>query len=613
MTQYANLKDYFQKEQFNLISNAISDYMKNGKPINNLVIHSLVCTDDDANFNAEFELGVSVSVDDDENTDSRSFIIAVKGNLQKRFNDIQSVRVKKVNSNEFPEDNLLSQFILPDIPVEELERIGNQLYSYYKEIAGFEEVHLSIEKLLKIEPIFFSELPNGCLGRIILLESDVEIFHNNTKKLYHALPGTILLNKEKYYDEQDGGILITIAHELVHWQLHQRFFMLLTLLGEETVDLKSETQPIILDKSMTAVQKALCIAEWQANAVAMRLAIPSSTVDATIKEIANDPSTYYENFGDRMQACVIKFAKKYNVSSFIAKERLYQLGYDFVNGTIVEFDNDKKKPFYFTPGTLNSNETFVIDQANYERLLRENEKFAELIESRRYVYLGYVVCLFDAKYICVEKKEDGIKLVLSDYAREHADECLLKFQFRSESDSNLILHYGASYLNKIPEYNKIVPESFELCEEDTELDPTTISQIKEYNDTLTRLNSPELSTLANTIVYYMKEKEIDDKELHKRIGLSIAAIEKIYTGKTEKVNIKNVMALCIGLQLDSEECYDMFEKAGYNIREDTLRNRAYRYLFNNAFLGLKECNKILRYFNQEELPDHKKKLCETEK
>ncbi len=104
----------------------------------------------------------------------------------------------------------------------------------------------------------------------------------------------------------------------------------------------------------------------------------------------------------------------------------------------------------------------------------------------------------------------------------------------------------------------------------------------------------------------MKEKEIDDKELHKRIGLSIAAIEKIYTGKTEKVNIKNVMALCIGLQLDSEECYDMFEKAGYNIREDTLRNRAYRYLFNNAFLGLKECNKILRYFNQEELPDHKK-------
>ena len=135
MTQYANLKDYFQKEHFNLISNAISDYMKNGKPINNLVIHSLVCTDDDANFNAEFELGVSVSVDDDEKTDLLSFIIAVKGNLQKRFNDIQSVRVKKVNSNEFPEDNLLSQFILPDIPVEELERIGNQLYSHYKEIA----------------------------------------------------------------------------------------------------------------------------------------------------------------------------------------------------------------------------------------------------------------------------------------------------------------------------------------------------------------------------------------------------------------------------------------------------------------------------------------------
>lgn len=142
----------------------------------------------------------------------------------------------------------------------------------------------------------------------------------------------------------------------------------------------------------------------------------------------NDPSTYYENSGDRIQACVIKFAKKYGVSCYVAKERLHQLGYDFVDGTIIEFDGEQKKPFYFTPGTLKENETFVIDHANYERLLRENKEFAELINSGRYVYLGYVVCLFDAKYIDIEKKKDRIKLVLCDYAREHADECLLKIK-----------------------------------------------------------------------------------------------------------------------------------------------------------------------------------------
>ena len=68
------------------------------------------------------------------------------------------------------------------------------------------------------------------------------------------------------------------------------------------------------------------------------------------------------------------------------------------------------------------------------------------------------------------------------------------------------------------------------------------------------------------------------------------------------------MAICIGLEFDAEECYDMFKKAGYDVREDTLRNRAYKFLFSCTRSGLKNCNKILRYFRQEELPDHKKKL-----
>ena len=56
---------------------------------------------------------------------------------------------------------------------------------------------------------------------------------------------------------------------------------------------------------------------------------------------------------------------------------------------------------------------------------------------------------------------------------------------------------------------------------------------------------------------------------------------------------------------DGESLKSQFEKAGYNIREDTLQNRAYRYLFNNTFLGVKKCNLILRFFKQEELPIYK--------
>ncbi len=56
----------------------------------------------------------------------------------------------------------------------------------------------------------------------------------------------------------------------------------------------------------------------------------------------------------------------------------------------------------------------------------------------------------------------------------------------------------------------------------------------------------------------------------------------------------------------------MFEKAGYNVHKDTLRNRAYRFLFSCTGSGLDECNKILRYFHQDELSYHKGQQCKKE-
>lgn len=243
---------------------------------------------------------------------------------------------------------------------------------------------------------------------------------------------------------------------------------------------------------MPDIQKAFCIAEWQANALAMRLAIPRSTVDTAIKMVDNDPTTHYDNSGDGMQACVINFARLYGVSCYVAKERLRQLGYDFVDGTILEYEDNAKKiqpaPFYFRPGTLKENETFVIYRANYEKLFRENKEFAELINTRRYVYLGYVVCRLDNKYIDVIPSSDGVKLLLTDYAREHAEECFIKFKNAVSTRSYMNFSiYSVKYMNKLPEFNKIILESFELCEDDAELDECTLKEIKEYNDILKKL------------------------------------------------------------------------------------------------------------------------------
>ncbi len=50
MSQYENLKDYFQNKHIKLIQDAVSDYLRNDVQITETVIQSLVCTDDSLEY-----------------------------------------------------------------------------------------------------------------------------------------------------------------------------------------------------------------------------------------------------------------------------------------------------------------------------------------------------------------------------------------------------------------------------------------------------------------------------------------------------------------------------------------------------------------------------------
>ncbi|NLT09267.1 MAG: hypothetical protein GXY08_07165 [Ruminococcus sp.] len=547
-------------------------------------------------------------------TDDLSFIVTIRGNIEQRFKDIQVKGVKRVSSDMFPEDNILSQFILPDIQSDDVERIGNDLYGFCADKGLFVNYKLHIEKLVSDGMIYFAPLPNNCLGRVILSVADVEIIKNvqtedglkPKKCTIRATHGTILLNYKKYAEEMDGGLRITVAHELVHTLFHDRFLKLLQLLGEEKVELHSSTETVALDENMSDIQKALRIAESQADVLAMPLVIPKITVDAAIQEIATDPSTHYANYGDRMQACVNKFAKLYGVSVYIAKDRLRQLGYDFVDGTCLEYEENGRKihpaPFYFQPRKLKGNETFVIDRNNYERLLRENKEFSELINNGRYIYLGYVVCMLSSKYVAVSFNSDDAEFVLTDYAREHADECLIKFRYKKIANTGLIYSdHITSYLSKMPEFNKVEIESFKICDSNKELDEKIIDDMKNYVDVINELKSQKYSTFANTLVLHMRKNDVEEKILSFRTSIDVTLIRDYYKGK-KIPSEENVMALCIGLKLHPDFCYDMFEKANYFIKSDNPKHLAYRFLFNYTSKSIGTCNAILEKLGQKPVP-----------
>lgn len=621
MSHYESLRDYFQEEHIELIMNAVKEHisyeLKVDCQVNAPCVKSIECIEIDTLYNVEYELGLAADIVEDDKIVSSSFLLTIRGNLEKNLKDINVIYVRDINEDDFPKDNLLNQFTLPDWSESEMEGLGSGLYEFYKSHGLYRKYKLNIHMLVDDGILYFAPLPANCLGRVILSKLDVKVIQRGYRKpiitrTIPASPGTILLNYKNYGVNKDGGLRITVAHELIHSAFHRAFLKILQLLGEEKIDLNSSTGNVTSYENMTDIQKALCIAEWQANELSMRFAMPETTIKSLLDDMAFTPYLY-DNKGDWIQVLINTLAKEYGVSPLIAKSRLRQLGYDYVDGTCLGSDDHRKKPFYFPLGTLKGNESFVINRSNFERVTRENECFAKLINSGRYIFLGHVVCMFSSKYVIAISNSDNyeVEFELSDYAREHADECLIIFKYRSITKANDFFPNNISlYLNKMPDYNEVTPESFELPNEDTGIDKKTKDLIEKYNDECIQLKSDSKKTFANTMIYHMKKTEndmqpIDDIELAKRTKLSLAAIKKIYSGETKNIDIRNVMVLCLALQLNFLESYDMFKKAGYDLMADTLQNQTYRFIIENQVYSLEDCNSILRYFNQDEVPYHR--------
>ncbi len=449
--------------------------------------------------------------------------------------------------------------------------------------------------------LYFAPLDQNIMGQIILSESVCEIIHNvqtehclmpkieNIRASY----STILLNYNKYAVEYDGGVRVTIAHELVHLMFHGRFLKLLQLLGEENIELNFSTGPFTLAENMTDTQKALCIAEWQADVLAMRLAIPSCTINDNLTIATLKVKNKYEitNRGDRNQACVKELAEIYGVSCIVAKERMRQLGFDFVDGTFNECDGKLMPPFIFPINTLKDNETFVIKSSNYERLLYENKEFADLIYSGRYIYLGYIVCLVDQKYINILINETGLHFQLTNYAREHADECCIKFVVKSGYNKDeKYINYGHTYLYKIDEeplkqYEACIPDELKTNIDDFAKEDSRLNTMQTYFEVLSyymfednrdpvqvKDESGDFTHEANNII----------KEYEEKFGLSGTMIKR-YLNNGSPPKLKTAMYICHKLGLNETQSREMLKRAGYYIDAPTPENMVCRLIFRLSY------------------------------
>lgn len=127
---------------------------------------------------------------------------------------------------------------------------------------------------------------------------------------------------------------------------------------------------------------------------------------------ARAASSPYKFTGFHVEDILHRVAQLFDVPDYAVKQRARQLDWDLADGAFVFVDGEHYFPFSFTEGMLDYHQTFVIDRESHEMLCETSREYSELIESGKYVYLGYVTCINDPKYISVEQHGKMPKLLI---------------------------------------------------------------------------------------------------------------------------------------------------------------------------------------------------------
>ena len=645
MAKYPDLKSFVQANYLELITNSIQNFVdKNldAHGFHSINVYSLVPFEvqnpqvmtvkcEEAGLkDINMKIGVAADVVQmslgtkkvESDRKKRWFYVIVKSDIDEKLQNPELMDVKEYFNGSFDPVNALDQFLLPYIYTADLEEMGDDFNMWYCTDAIRQMYEFPAEYALQAMELscYEADLPESCLGRMYFREDIATTYFKypyvgEVKSEGEIIkPGTILINRERYQNGYGHNIRLTIAHEMVHWYLHKKYFKLLAILDNDNSVLSCEVEPSQLTNEMTPAQRAHWFAEWQANALALRIVMPQSlAVEAFSEARAAAIQQPHFTTGGLVEDIIDRVASLFDVPRYVVKQRTRQLDWDLVDGAFIYVDDRYHDPFTFQEGILDQHQTFIIDKAGYDHLYQTSSDFQGLIDSGEYIYLGYVVCKNAPKYIEMDTSLGRAELKLSRYAEEHADECCLIFNWKSISYLNEVKEpyefYGQSFLSKDVSAAAYIEYTY-----DKEFNlkynqsPDCIAEaVAQYNaardaekQVKIELLQNNCETFADALIYHMDRKDIKIDQLVERSGLSDTTI-KNYRSGAKKPPIENVMAVCIGLNLPRRYSEDLLERAGYKLN-DSPQGRAYNFCLGYDDGTILQWNQILEAFGQPSIP-----------
>lgn len=367
-------------------------------------------------------------------------------------------------------------------------------------------------------------------GETVFVDSDVDALTDGEPEQLHCKAGTILLDPDVLMMRNMGSYNFTLAHEVYHWYAHRAYMLLrITNAGQES----AVQQCHVYNNGSSRTPAAL--AEIQANAVAARILMPRRAVVKQYKELQKKYATAEEMI-------IADLAIFFEVSKQAMRIRLEEL--DIMVNTAPQPEKMRR-----------------IDRLTLFDAFSTDKNLRQLLVSGAYWYIDGYIVKNKPKYV-----ENG---TLTEYAIEHLEECTLEFKS--------VRHRGTAagaLLQRYEDYDLIACSEGAVEEEDLKQKKLQFERflVEEANDDF----APPEKTFCEMLKPYLEQfRTGDDFEI--KTGVHRVKLKQFRDGKLNNPEVRTVVAICVGLNLDITQTMEMLRSAGH-ILLNTREHWAYKFI-----------------------------------
>ena len=537
---------------------------------------------------------------------SQWFLLCCEGDLSKGVSSFKVNRIEVYNQMQMQKNPLTDTLIPYTSPSSFDDRAEEILKKYYPE---------SLEKPRIVDPMILAQrvglsllfhgiAPDGsAFGKLFFADTEDELYDSINDRLVsrEMKEGTVVVDPSNFFFRNLGSVNFTIAHEVVHWLLHKKVFMLEKLYNPDARQIQCQVYGGVRGD---AVRSETEVMEWQANKLAPRLLMPRSTFRAKVNELIAHYKRIYDTqeLIEIIEPVIEDLATFFGVSRTAAKIRMIDVGFEAAMGAFNYIDGKTVPTHIFKKGAIKRNQTYSIGAEDLAYTIHSNKDIRDQMESGAYVYVESHLCVNSPDYITISES-GGVRM--TEYARTHIDECCIAFELTLKHKTK----FGQKYYTECALYRGASGDVEFTVSFAPNVNDDVISRASALSNYYEAVNGT-LRALAplsfgESLAHLMKESKVTVETLAWDTGFNEKTISRMRNDPTYPKSIESVIAVCVALHLPPLVSQCLLDKTCFKFQP--VNNEAhflYKIFIESMYNETVEaCNKVLEVNGHAPLND----------